>query len=177
MDKLIKKYDRTPIKTNLSTLQTIKISIDDSLLQYLRVHHKYKQNNLLTDLKIFIGLCSTIVAVIITYYSMTQDFVDYKALAAYLLIFYFTINGFLEFVVRFVNKGCIFRGTNEAGSIRIYSKLPQPNTNYILIAFLNNKTIPIKWNKNVCDLFDEEGTFLHKQFYSEIDTFFSENAK
>lgn len=175
MEKLIKKYDRTPIKTDLSTLQSIKICIDDTLLQYLRVHHQYKQNNLLTDFKIVIGVISTVIAGFVTYLSVSKEFVDYKSLVTYLLLLYFGLNGFLEVINRFVNKGCIFHGKNESGNIKIYTKIPQPDTSYIMIAFRNDKTIPIKWTKNVCDLFNEEGLFLHKKFYDEIDTFFNDN--
>ncbi|KAM0673743.1 Signal peptidase complex subunit 2 [Gurleya vavrai] len=177
MDKIIKKYNRTPIKTDISTLKPIKITIDDVLSQLLRVEHNYKQSHLITDFRIIVGLISTGLAAFLTYLSVYQEFKIYKETAICILVSYFFLNGVLEIVMRYLNKGCIFQGTNDKGTIKVYSNIKAPDTNYILMVYRNGKDIPEKFNKNVCDLFNEEGLFLHEIFINEVNEFLKMEKK
>ncbi|KAM0687708.1 hypothetical protein COBT_001049 [Conglomerata obtusa] len=177
MDKLIKKCDRTPVKSDLATLKPIKITVDDILTQLLRTEHNYKQNHLITDFRILIGLISTGLAAILTYLSLYQDFKTYKQTATIILIAYFGLNGVMEVLLRFINRGCIFHGKNEKGTIKIFTHVKAPDSNYVVMVYRNGKSIPEKWDKNVCEMFNEEGVMMHKMVITELDKFFKEGIK
>ncbi|EJW03680.1 hypothetical protein EDEG_00168 [Edhazardia aedis USNM 41457] len=177
MDKLIKKYDRKPIKCDLTSLTPIKLTLDDVLGEYLRVEMKYKQSHLFTDLRIFVGLVSTIMSVYLTYLSMNKEFKEYKYICFVIVGVFAVLNGLLELILRVFARGTIFSGKKEDERICVYSNISRADTNYIVMVYKDGKLIPDKYNKDVRDLFDEDGMLLHKLFIEELNYFLKEGKK
>lgn len=177
MDKLLRKYERTPIKSEIASLSPIKVTLDDVLITYLRTEMQYKQDFMVTDARIVIGLVSTGLAILLTYLSLNKEFKEYKIMACYILAAYFLINGIAEILIRIVNKGSVFKGRNENGFINVVTNIGAPDTNYVVMVYKDDKVIPEKYNNNVCDLFDEDGMLLHEIYLKEIDAFFKDGKK
>lgn len=174
MEKLIKKYDRTPIRANTHVLQDLKIALDDILVNLLKNEFNIQQDHRITDLRIVIGFISIISAIYITYVSLYGDFKEYKQMSLILTLVYFVLNSFITFIMKFINKGCVFKARDN--SIRVYTTVVPPNTNYIVMVYRRG-IIPEKYNKNVCDLFDEEGRCLHEVFMKDLKNFFTVDGK
>lgn len=177
MEKLFRKYKRTPVNSNINCLKSLKTTLDDVLSLYLRTEQEYKQNHFIVDLRIAIGVISTLAAAYLTYLSVYVDFKDYKNKAIALLGIYFALNGLLELVMKCTQKGKVFYGKNERGTISVYTSVKTPDTNYVVLVYKDKSVIPTKYNRNICELFDEEGVLQHEVFLNDIDAFFKEEDK
>lgn len=174
MEKLLKKYDRSPLKSNIHCLQALKISLDDLLVNFLKNMCNIKQNNNFVDLRILVGCISILSAIYVTYCSVYSEFKDYKNTSCTILFIYFVINSFVMLMQKFYGNECIFQACDN--SVKVYTSMSPPDTNYIVMVYRNG-IIPEKYNKNVCDLFDENGNCQHKVFFDDLKKFFIDDVK
>lgn len=172
MDKIITRYNKKPIQSNIYVLQGLKLSLNDLLVEYLKHERGFKQKQLFTDMRIVVGLFSVACAIITCYISMYKDFSDYKNELVVLLGIYFSLNFLLEIWTMLFFRNVIFEGTNKDGSVRIDGFNRAVDTNYKLIIYRNGKVVPGTFSKSVYELYDESGVLDHETFLKEIAPIF-----
>ncbi|KAF7683521.1 Signal peptidase complex subunit 2 [Astathelohania contejeani] len=166
MEKIIKKYDKKPIKTNTYILSNLKVTLDDFVIQFMTKELRCTENFLFTDFRIAVGIVSTILASILAYLSITYDFNEYKTICAIFLLIYFVSNIIVEAISNIFRRNVIYVGKKEDKRISVKSILKGPNTIYTLLVDSNGSVS--KYTKDIRDLFDEEGMFLHNIFFNEL---------
>ncbi|TBU06214.1 putative Spc25 microsomal signal peptidase [Hamiltosporidium magnivora] len=175
MEQLKKKFSRNPIKAEIYKLSDIKVALDDLLYQFLKYEMKYKQCNFVSNLRIFIGMISVIITVIIAYLSVNQDFKDYKQLCVAGVTTYFLINFLGDFIIRIT--GCskyIFMGGSKEENFKISSFTDVENATYNLLIYKDAIEVPRKYVKKVNQLFYKDGAMIHEIFLEDLKNLFVE---
>lgn len=163
MDNLRKKYSKQPIKGDIYNLQNLKVLLDDLMQEYFTKGLSLSQCNLGTDIKIVIGLISTVIAVSVTYLSVYTDFNDHKFYLMLLCSAYFVLNAVGEMYAKL--RGNVFKFNNA----KVYTSINAPNPIYTILVYSDKNPIPKKYSKSVCDLFDEDGRLQHTNFLDDLD--------
>lgn len=166
IEKIKQKYSKRPIKGEIYNLANLKILLDDLLLEYLTKVKKYKQKTFLVDLKIFVGIISTVVACVIAYLSVYKEFSEYRNMLIIGLSIYFTIN-MMVWVVEKMQKA-----TFKFENISVETNVNPPSPVYTVMVYEKEKLIPEKYTKSVFDLFTEEGRLLHEEVLSDFERLF-----
>ncbi|KAF9764427.1 Signal peptidase complex subunit 2 [Nosema granulosis] len=166
MEKLIEKYSKKPIKAEVYSLSNLKITLDDLLLEYLTKVKNYKQKTFLVDLKILMGVISTIVACAIAYLSVNYEFQEYKNMLILGLSVYFGVNT-IVWVVEKTQKA-----TFKFEDISVFTDIQAPSPIYTIMVYEGDKLIPEKYTKSVFDLYTEEGRMLHEKVLNDFKKLF-----
>ncbi|EEQ81647.1 hypothetical protein NCER_101840 [Vairimorpha ceranae BRL01] len=186
-DKLKLKYSKKPVKGDIYNLRHLKVLIDEILVDFLVKDLNYKLNNTYTDFQISVGLLSTVLAALLTYFSMNFEFKDYKVFMIWCLCIYSVLNGivyifdtlrgttyyFTKVIKNNVQEDKNDKETEKVVSIRVCTEILPPNPIYTLLVYKDNKLIPEKWSKSVFELFKEDGTLNASQFLDDVTLFFN----
>jgi hypothetical protein len=140
----------------------------------LKIVKGYSQSYILTDVRIFVGLLSTIFGAVLAYLSVTRDYSEYRTVAVCFVSIYFVLNLTLEVILRFFNKRLIFSGKGIGGCIKVKSSVLSPDTKYVLSVYKNEKKVPREIILDFCELFDREGVLLHERFLERLDSSMSD---
>lgn len=166
VNKLTKKYIKTPLTTDIYTLEQIKITLDDFLVEYCR-ERGFREKYHLTDFQNIIGIISTIQAVIVVFLSLYCKFEDAKRMLFICIVSYFAINIFCFIISYFFGGKVTFY---EFDVITRIDKTPV----YVALLYWKDRVVPVKYYKNVLELFDESGTLEHVEFLKDLEELFKE---
>lgn len=166
VEKLTRKYTKAPIKTDIYSLEKVKVTIDDFFIEYCK-ERGFREKYHLTDFQNVVGIISTIQAGIALFLSMYCQFENVKSLLAAVVYSYFAINIF-SLVVSYFAGGKITFYEFEART-RI-DKTPV----YVALLYWKGRVVPVKHHKAVFDLFDDEGIFNHTEFLKDLEILFKE---
>nr|XP_013180895.1 unnamed protein product [Papilio xuthus] len=167
IEKLNQKYSKKPIQGDIYNLMGLKVLLDDLLLEYLTKTKNYKQNTFVVDLKIFIGIISSILACGIAYCSVNYDFEEYRFLLIIALSIYFTLNT----IVWIVEKAR--KTTFRFGNLSVVTDVQPPSPVYTIMVYEGDKLIPEKYNKSIFDLFADDGRLLHEKVLADFENLFN----
>ncbi|EPR79157.1 Signal peptidase 25 kDa subunit [Spraguea lophii 42_110] len=186
MERLEKKYKNTCIDT--SDLDLVKATLNDYLSDYLTFVKQYKKSNLIVDIRNDVGILSTIITLVVLYYSLKVEFEKAKKIIAWLCAIYYIMNNLLELIVWLRYSNMIFMGTKnkkvedqkkkksknkkETTESKIRIICSDQENNYEIIIYKNDNIIPIKYHRYLGDLFDEKGYFLYEEFTNDCDNVF-----
>ena len=98
------------------TLTDLKNTTDDALSNYL-TSLKFKQSHFLTDVRLALGYSAVLIAAITFYADYRLGWDKTKEWTLWAVLGYFTLNGALTFWIWGVEKGKIFNGEFNDGSI------------------------------------------------------------
>lgn len=166
IQKLTEKYIKAPIKADIFSLEQMKITLDDFLIEYATACG-LTQKHTLTDFQNTIGIISTIQAAIVVFLGYFYKFDDTKKILAIILAIYFGINIF-SFIISYFFGGKI--SFKEFEAVTKIDKTPV----YVIILHWKGKGVPVKYHKSVLDLFDEAGRLDHIEFLKDLKTLFNE---
>lgn len=166
MEKLKSKYSKNPLKTDIYNLNELKLVLDDVVQEFITDVRHSKQSKTSTDVKIVVGLISTVIASVVGYISVRFDFEAYKMVLTILIALYFTINFLVEVYLWCTGSSFVF-------SDKVVStKINFPDPTYVMLVYNKNKLIPNKYTKSVFDLFDSDGRLMHEEFIDDLEKVF-----
>lgn len=166
MERLQEKYKRSPIVADIYSLDQLKITLDDLLVECVSALG-FKERNMYMDIQNSIGIVSTIMAVAVTWMSECYRFQDIKLYMVWLVLGYFGING-LSCLYSHLNGGKI-----RFDGLEIVTRIDKTPI-YVVLIYKRSKPVPAKYRKSVLDLFDESGKLDHVLFISDIKTLFND---
>ncbi|ELA42584.1 uncharacterized protein VICG_00336 [Vittaforma corneae ATCC 50505] len=166
VDKITKKYIKTPITADIYTLEQIKITLDDFLVEYCR-ERGFQEKYHLTDFQNVIGIISTIQASIVVVLSLFCKFEDVRRMLFMCIISYFAVNIFCYIVSYFFGGKLSFY---EFSVITRIDRMPV----YVVLLYWKDRMVPVKYYKNVSELFDETGVLDHIEFLKDLEELFKE---
>jgi len=166
MQKIREKHNKDPIVSDLYSLDQLKISLDDLLVECV-TKIGYKENFAAVDFFNLIGILSTILAGIVLYLSLNFKWGTIKAYIAYCVIVYFIINAVSTIITYFQGGKIKFDG------LEIITRIDKTPV-YVVLIYKKGKIVPIKYSKSVFDLFYEDGTLDHNLFIDNIESLFKE---
>ncbi|KRH94100.1 putative Signal peptidase complex subunit 2 protein, partial [Pseudoloma neurophilia] len=174
----LQKHKKTVYAQNLYNLPNLKAIVNDYISEYLNQQNEYKlvQNHCLTNIKIFIGLLSIILAIIITYLSMTKDFNDCYSILFVIITVYFILNLTYEIILRMFNwQTIIYQGkmikNEKTGELTVRSINSSELNNFLFqISFKpeNKETKSLEISLEIYKLFDQKGLLLNDTIDEEI---------
>lgn len=169
MEDLKKKYTKTPLKGDIYNPFQLKIILDDLLKEYITKVKKSKQSMLLTDVRIMVGLMSTVIAGVIAYLSMKTEFVDHKWILIVLIAIYLVANAILDLYSRYFGTSIVY------DNMTVSTTFSPPDPTYVVIVYSKDKLIPDKYIKSIFDLFDSNGKLFHEEFLNDLNKLFKKN--
>lgn len=172
MEKFRNKYDKpkNPPKTDLYTINQVKISLDDFLVEYLTALG-FKECNFYVDFSNTIGIFSTIFAGLTCYLSMYYQWEHIKKYITYSVIAYFCINSILFIYCCFKSGKIRFSGLEIATKIQFTD---DKNPVYTAMIYKRNKVVPLKYTRTIFDLFYDNGIMDYKILIEDFDKLFKE---
>ncbi|KCZ75509.1 hypothetical protein H311_03512 [Anncaliia algerae PRA109] len=170
MESLKQKLSKNPIKSDLRSLLDLKIILDDLLSSYLTATNKFTRSYFLVDLRIAIGIISTICSLVVVYFSLYHEFVFYKPYVTWLLSIYFGLNISLECYFYFF-KNPVFSGRNKKSkTIKVFTAIKSPDTKYY-IDYYNDK-VKKSHTIEMTEVFGDKGTLFHEKCFEIFDDIF-----
>lgn len=165
-EKLKSKYNKNKIKKDIYTLDQLKIALDDLLIEYAE-GKGYRENHITTDVGNTIGIISTILASIVTFVSIYYKFEDIKNIVFVCTTAYFGFNTFFFLFLQLFGGKIAFK---EFDAITKIDTTPV----YVILLYWKNRNIPVKYHRDVTELFYEDGEFDHTLFLNDLESLFKE---
>ncbi|ADM11107.2 Microsomal signal peptidase subunit SPC25-like protein [Encephalitozoon intestinalis ATCC 50506] len=162
MDNLKAKYNKNPLRGDIYNLSELKIILDDVIRDFMENVGNSKQSKVSTDIKIAIGLISTVIASAVAYFSLTSEFEYHKQVITILTLIYFVINILGEIYFRWTGSSMVFKDRVVSTSVSA------PDPTYVIMVYNKNKLIPSKYTKSMFDLFDSNGRLIHEEFLDDL---------
>lgn len=158
-EKLLQKYSKIPVKTDIYSLKAVKITLNDVLTECMSCLG-FKTKFLYVDLQNFIGILSLILSGFTVYYSVYYKFQEVQKYIANCVFAYFFLSGISYILAYFYSKKLLFEDLEIKTEIK-------DRSSYIAVFHLKNKKV-VKYYKEINDLFDERGILNHVQFFNDI---------
>lgn len=165
-EKLAAKYNKNKVKTDIHTLNQIKITLDDFLIEYAEVKG-YQENHTMTDIGNVVGIISTIFGATTTFLSVYYKFQDVKKILLFCTAGYFILNMLWFLGLKLFGGKIAFK---EFDAITKIDNTPV----YVILLYWKNRNVPVKYHKDVTELFYEDGEFNHMVFLNDLERLFKE---
>lgn len=164
--KLTMKYTKSPIKTDIYSLEKIKLTLDDLLVEYSK-ERGFREKYELVDISNAIGIVSIVLALAVFFLGMAYRFDEVKWIIAILVYSYFVINGIGMAISYFLGGRISFDKFEMRTRI---DKTPV----YVVLLYWRGRITPIKYNKDIFELFNEKGELDHSTFLKDLEYLFNE---
>ncbi|KAI5171579.1 hypothetical protein NEFER03_0901 [Nematocida sp. LUAm3] len=144
------------------SLETVKEDLDAYIRSVLLETEGYEEVTTGTDIKILLGVLSSILTGILLVLSVFYDFEVYKTYGMFLVLF-FWIFSYTDFLLsRFVFHHT-FTGTKSQKHLSLITKLDPPISIYTALFYFNKKEIPTKFAVDIAHLYNENQELNQKE--------------
>ncbi|MCJ1439157.1 hypothetical protein MMC27_008548 [Xylographa pallens] len=153
------------------SLSDLKNTTDDALPNYL-TSLDFRQSHFLTDVRLALGYSAVIVAGVTFAFDYKLGWDETKEYTYWAVIAYFLLNGALTFWIWFAEKGKIFQGETQNGTLlTIASRVTKHNPKYQLVIRWTDPTTsePFDWETRELTApfttwFSSDGQFIAEPF-------------
>ncbi|MCJ1287149.1 hypothetical protein MMC26_006497 [Xylographa opegraphella] len=153
------------------SLPDLKNTTDDALPNYL-TSLDFEQTHFLTDIRLVLGYSAVIIAAVTFAFDYQCGWDETKGYTYWAVITYFLLNGALTFWIWFAEKGKVFQGLTQNGTLlTIASSVPKHNPTYqIVVRWTDPKTSEaFDWETREISApfttwFSPDGQFIAKPF-------------
>ncbi|KAL6121675.1 hypothetical protein NUSPORA_01374 [Nucleospora cyclopteri] len=162
-----KTVKRENVTADLYTISEVKVVLDEFLCKFLR-NNGCKQFFLMENIRLAIGVVSSLLGVIICYLSMnfTYDIVcKYVTLS---VIIYYIING-LTYLLEKNKYYFLIQNNDSSLKFDIVTEIDE-KPDYTILVYV--ESIPIKYSKSIYELFYDDGYLDTKLFKNDLEKTF-----
>ncbi|MCJ1315378.1 hypothetical protein MMC15_000697 [Xylographa vitiligo] len=153
------------------SLPDLKNTTDDALPNYL-TSLDFRQSHFLTDVRLVLGYSAVIIAAITFAFDYKRGWNETKGYTYWAVVAYFLLNGALTFWIWFAEKGKIFQGATQNGTLlTIASSVAKHNPTYQLLVRWTDPATSEPFDWQTCEIsapfttwFSSDGQFSAKPF-------------
>lgn len=99
----------------------LKNTTDDAILPFMVGKNKFKQNHVLTDVRLALGYSAVLISAVTFYFDYTSTWEKTKGWTLWAVVAYFILNGALTLWIWGVEKGKVFNGSKGSTLVSLNS--------------------------------------------------------
>ncbi|KAK5576065.1 hypothetical protein RB653_007203 [Dictyostelium firmibasis] len=165
-----------PTQVTLYDSNTIKQTLDDSVVKYVTSTLSYSQNQKLNYTKVFFGVIGCSLAAIAQFYPI--PFPKNKPVLILCVALYIVISLILYYINIFIQKDYILQASKNDDEIKVATVLQKYDPNYqVKIENAKNPSVNVPFTKSIDLYFDTKGTFLESNFHNDLSVQFKKFSK